>query len=215
MITPSKIVIALLLLLALAATGVAGGRSHSSSSASSSGTVHVSGYYRQNGTYVAPYNRRAPGTATQTSGANGMTSAEGIAAENPSPEATLLPKNEAKNEPLPKGFSTAEERLRKAKQEEQRQLAEYNRNQAHITGLDANGNPIISRGGIPRDSNGRIKRSESAKRSFMRMTGYPNGRPGYVVDHIVPLTKGGADDPSNMQWQTVVEGKAKDKWERK
>ena len=66
-----------------------------------------------------------------------------------------------------------------------------------------------------RDSHGRIKRSEVAKRDFMRRTGYPHGRPGYVVDHIVPLSKGGADDPSNMQWQTKEEAKAKDKWERK
>jgi hypothetical protein len=67
----------------------------------------------------------------------------------------------------------------------------------------------------PRDSRGRIARSESAKEAFMRQTGYPHGRPGYVVDHIVPLASGGADDPSNMQWQTVEEAKAKDKWERK
>ncbi|MBZ5500143.1 MAG: HNH endonuclease [Acidobacteriia bacterium] len=38
---------------------------------------------------------------------------------------------------------------------------------------------------------------------------------GYVIDHIVPLAKGGADAPSNMQWQTTAEAKAKDKWERK
>jgi hypothetical protein len=31
----------------------------------------------------------------------------------------------------------------------------------------------------------------------------------------VPLSKGGKDDPSNMQWQTVEEAKAKDKVERK
>ena len=45
-------------------------------------------------------------------------------------------------------------------------------------------------------------------------TGYPHGRKGYVVDHIVPLTCGGADAPANMQWQTKEEGKAKDKTER-
>jgi hypothetical protein len=36
---------------------------------------------------------------------------------------------------------------------------------------------------------------------------------GYVVDHIVPLKRGGADTPSNMQWQTTAAAKAKDKIE--
>lgn len=66
-----------------------------------------------------------------------------------------------------------------------------------------------------RDSYGRIKRSSTAKERFMRQTGYPHGCPGYVVDHIIPLSKGGRDDPSNMQWQTKAEAKAKDKWERR
>jgi hypothetical protein len=34
-----------------------------------------------------------------------------------------------------------------------------------------------------------------------------------VVDHIKALKRGGADDPSNMQWQTVEDAKAKDRWE--
>jgi hypothetical protein len=66
---------------------------------------------------------------------------------------------------------------------------------------------------VARDSNGKIKQSESAKHEFMRMNGYPNGRPGYVVDHIIPLKRGGCDCPSNMQWQTIQEAKAKDKVE--
>jgi len=37
----------------------------------------------------------------------------------------------------------------------------------------------------------------------------------YVVDHIKPLACGGADDPSNMQWQTVAAARAKDRTERK
>jgi len=49
----------------------------------------------------------------------------------------------------------------------------------------------------------------------MRQTGYPHGRKWYVIDHVISLAKGGADSPSNMQWQTKAEAKAKDKWERK
>ncbi len=66
-----------------------------------------------------------------------------------------------------------------------------------------------------RDSHGRLKRSETAKEGFMRQTGHPHGWPGHVVDHRVPLACGGADAPSNMQWQTTDEAKAKDKVERK
>lgn len=67
--------------------------------------------------------------------------------------------------------------------------------------------------GVNRDSKGRIKRSSSALHEFMRLTGYPHGRPGYVIDHRVPLKRGGADRPSDMQWQTKAAAKAKDKWE--
>jgi len=73
-----------------------------------------------------------------------------------------------------------------------------------------NGNYVY---GVARDKHGRIKRSESAKREFMRQTGYAHGRIGYVVDHIVPLKRGGCDCPSNMQWQTKAEAREKDKRE--
>ena len=66
-----------------------------------------------------------------------------------------------------------------------------------------------------RYSHGRIKRSSSARTAFMKQTGYSHGRKGYVIDHIVPLSKGGCDCPENMQWQTKEAAKAKDKWERK
>ena len=74
---------------------------------------------------------------------------------------------------------------------------------------------LDARQGSSHRSSGHIKRNASAKRAFKRQTGYPRGRPGYVVDHKVALACGGADDPANMQWQTVGEAKAKDKWERK
>jgi hypothetical protein len=73
--------------------------------------------------------------------------------------------------------------------------------------------------GVQRDSNGKIERSESAKYDFKKnhpcpSTGSSTGAcAGYVIDHVEPLKRGGADDPSNMQWQTVDDAKAKDKWE--
>jgi hypothetical protein len=47
----------------------------------------------------------------------------------------------------------------------------------------------------------------------MKNSGYPHGRPGYVVDNIKPLAAGGTDTPSNMQWQTVEQAKVKDRTE--
>ncbi len=75
--------------------------------------------------------------------------------------------------------------------------------------------PRSTTSAAPRDANGHIVRNESAKHRFMVQTGFPHGRPGYVVDHIVPLACGGADEPSNMQWQTAAEARSKDKVERR
>lgn len=119
-------------------------------------TVHVSGYTRSDGTYVAPHTRSAPGTTSSTS----------------TPSTTTRVSTSTPTTRFSGSTSTVE-----------------------------------------RDSHGRIKRSEAAKHQFMRQTGYPNGRSGYVIDHVIPLARGGADNPSNMQWQTVADAKAKDKVE--
>jgi len=73
--------------------------------------------------------------------------------------------------------------------------------------------------GIRHHRHERIKRSRAARHDFMSQHPCPstrkaNGRcPGYVVDHVNPLECGGADTPSNMQWQTVAARKANDKTE--
>lgn len=38
--------------------------------------------------------------------------------------------------------------------------------------------------------------------------------PGWIVDHIVPLCWGGADNPENMQWQEKAASYKKDVFER-
>jgi hypothetical protein len=63
-------------------------------------------------------------------------------------------------------------------------------------------------------------RDPAARAQFVRsspcpVTGAHRGPcPGYVVDHIQPLCAGGADHPSNMQWQTIEAAKVKDREER-
>ena len=64
-----------------------------------------------------------------------------------------------------------------------------------------------------RNTRGRLERSSAAKSAFERQTGHAGGWQGHVVDHVVPLACGGADAPSNMQWQTTADGKAKDRVE--
>ena len=66
-----------------------------------------------------------------------------------------------------------------------------------------------------------VKRSQKARYDFMRETPCPAAVhkrytcPGFVIDHVKPLACGGLDRPINMQWQSVAEAKAKDKWELK
>jgi hypothetical protein len=65
-----------------------------------------------------------------------------------------------------------------------------------------------------RSSGARPQRRRSNVSDRVPSTGKTRGRcPGYIVDHVRPLECGGADAPSNMQWQTVAAAKAKDKTE--
>jgi hypothetical protein len=70
-----------------------------------------------------------------------------------------------------------------------------------------------------RTPSGKIKRSNEAKSEFKQSnpcpsTGLSSGScRGYVIDHVTPLKRGGADNPENMQWQTREQAKEKDKWE--
>lgn len=74
---------------------------------------------------------------------------------------------------------------------------------------------------IMRDLHGRIARSKKAVSMFRATVPCPaTGKisktcPGYIADHIVSLCACGADDPSNMQFQTLADSKIKDRWERK
>lgn len=73
---------------------------------------------------------------------------------------------------------------------------------------------------IPRDDYGRIKRSKAAVHEFRQEhpcppTGKTIGAcPGYQIDHITPLFRGGCDSVDNMQWLTVEEHQKKSAKER-
>jgi hypothetical protein len=70
-----------------------------------------------------------------------------------------------------------------------------------------------------RTSHGQTKRDRAQRHAFMPShpcpsTGKTSGScPGYVVDHVTALKRGGEDAPSNMEWQTQADAMAKDKWE--
>lgn len=74
---------------------------------------------------------------------------------------------------------------------------------------------------LPQSLEARTSRSSAAVKQFEKLYPCPALGPGtcfekgYVVDHRTPLKCGGRDHPDNMQWQSVEEAKAKDKWELK
>ena len=50
-----------------------------------------------------------------------------------------------------------------------------------------------------RDKNGKIERDTNERSKFLKEKGLTHTPEGYQVDHIVPLSKGGADKKENMQ----------------
>ncbi|HTP27997.1 MAG TPA: HNH endonuclease signature motif containing protein [Anaeromyxobacteraceae bacterium] len=87
---------------------------------------------------------------------------------------------------------------------------------SHSTGTRSSG---TSHATHSKRGSSHAKRDPAERRAFQRThpcpsTGRTSGAcPGYVVDHVQALKRGGADAPSNMQWQTVEDAKAKDRVE--
>jgi len=61
----------------------------------------------------------------------------------------------------------------------------------------------------------KVERSSSAKQDFLKSKGYSKVPNVYQVDHIVLLSQGGRDVPSNMQLITLEQHKQKTAMERK
>ncbi|SDM35940.1 HNH endonuclease signature motif containing protein [Kriegella aquimaris] len=60
----------------------------------------------------------------------------------------------------------------------------------------------------------KVKRSEANKKDFLNSKGYDRTPYGYEIDHIIPISQGGTDDPSNMQLLTIGQHKEKTARER-
>jgi hypothetical protein len=66
--------------------------------------------------------------------------------------------------------------------------------------------------------NAEVVRSKKALHDFKVQTGFPGGRPGWVIDHVIPLCSclhdpaclSVLDTPANMQWQDSATAKQKD-----
>lgn len=68
----------------------------------------------------------------------------------------------------------------------------------------------VDSNGVKRSAKtGKVYRDYKALNDFKRKNPRPNDGRAYDVDHIKPLSKGGADKPKNMRWITVEEHRRK------
>jgi hypothetical protein len=202
----SSVILAFLLVAGsspASSTGSHRSSSHRSSSHSSNKPVHVRSYTRKNGTVVGAYNRSYPGQASRT--------------HNTSSATTSRSTSHTTNYSSAHTYASGVRNSHPGQVSSSRSSATTTHSASH----PANYSGTHSYASGARDGNGRLERSQAARDSFKRQqpcpaTGKPSGPcPGYVIDHVKPLACGGGDAPSNMQWQTIAEGKAKDQWERK
>lgn len=203
------------------------------------GTVHVSSYYRHDGTFVNSYYRSTPGTAVGYSSVVGISSGSYGSESTPSysaPAVYVPPRDPVKEAAVKAETAQRVLKWHQGLADKGHIHGEYSMGLRYLRGDGVERNEELGRAWLTkaakqghdeayktlkntdyfetkRDENGRIVRSSTARQEFMTQTGFPHGRSGYVIDHIVPLKRGGADSPSNMQWQTTAEAKAKDKWE--
>lgn len=171
-------------------------------------TVHAQGYVRRNGTYVKPYDRSAPSKTPAVPRSTSLTPPVVTPRRSASPGSASRPIVLANGSALRRSGPVW---LRGTKLRFRDSAGRYRTYPLSRINLAASG---LSRcETCQRDRYGKILRSAAARQEFMRQSGFPKGRSGYVVDHIQPLECGGADAPENMQWQTIAAAKQKDKAE--
>ncbi|MCL5072996.1 MAG: HNH endonuclease [Actinobacteria bacterium] len=75
----------------------------------------------------------------------------------------------------------------------------YKRNTSHKSTYKIGNTKYIAGESYKTTGQPKVERSESAKKNFLKQKGLTKVPPGYEIDHIIPLFKGGPDIPSNME----------------
>jgi hypothetical protein len=188
------------------------GASDSKASPNGPKTVHVREYVRKDGTVVHAYDRAAPSSKTLAPATSPPSASATPRVITPAPQPTRA--HASAPQSVGASSSTTPEVTIAAPKPGP---AAANRAASVRATKTA---PSTATGPILRNPNGRIERNAAAKSAFQEShpcpaTGLKTGScPGYIVDHVKPLACGGADAQANMQWQTTVAAKEKDKIER-